>query len=210
MYMALGVDNILEFTVVLADGSHVTANAYTSSDLFWALRGGGGGTFGVTTSITYRTHPITPMLAAFFEAATTDSSQASSFQELFTEFVRCGPSFLDDGWTGYSEIIPNSTTGGSTFEFVLGGVNLPLSDGNASLTPFFEFAESLSPQVTTLNALIIPFTSFAEWYAFFQTFASPQEGFAEELGSWLLPRDVLEVNYTQVAQVVSQLPSMNY
>ena len=39
----LGVDNVIQFEVVLADGRAVKADACTNEDLFWALRGGGGG-----------------------------------------------------------------------------------------------------------------------------------------------------------------------
>lgn len=53
----VGVDNVLGFTVVLADGSVVTANATSEPDLFWALRGGGHGTLGVVTDITYKCAP---------------------------------------------------------------------------------------------------------------------------------------------------------
>jgi len=60
-----GVDNVLEITIVTADGDHVISNAYRNKDLFWALRGGGGGTWGVVTSVTYKTHPSTPFFAAF-------------------------------------------------------------------------------------------------------------------------------------------------
>lgn len=48
----MGADNVLQFTVVTADGKFITADAVTNADLFWALRGGGGSTWGVAVSVT--------------------------------------------------------------------------------------------------------------------------------------------------------------
>lgn len=51
-----GASNLLSARVVLADGSLVVADACTNADLFWSLRGGGGGLGGVVTQFTARTH----------------------------------------------------------------------------------------------------------------------------------------------------------
>lgn len=54
----MNCDNVLSCTVMLADGSIVTANAGENQDLFWALQGGTGGNFGVLLNITYRLYPL--------------------------------------------------------------------------------------------------------------------------------------------------------
>jgi len=66
----LGVDNLVGAEVVLANGTLVTANAEENADLLWALRGGGGSTWGVVTAFFIRKHPtpaggMTQMVASF-------------------------------------------------------------------------------------------------------------------------------------------------
>ncbi|SOJ52560.1 putative FAD-linked oxidoreductase YvdP [Mycobacterium simulans] len=50
-------DQLTSASVVLPSGQAVTASPASNPDLFWALRGGGGGNFGVTTSLTFATFP---------------------------------------------------------------------------------------------------------------------------------------------------------
>jgi hypothetical protein len=53
----LTIDNLLSVDMILADGNFVTASSKENSDLFWAVRGGGGN-FGVVTSFEFRLHPV--------------------------------------------------------------------------------------------------------------------------------------------------------
>ena len=86
----LTIDNLVEADVVLADGRFVTANAQEHSDLFWALRGGGGN-FGVVTSFLFRAHPVTSVFAGpvFWEA-----SHAKSVMRAYRDFLPGAPEAL--------------------------------------------------------------------------------------------------------------------
>lgn len=53
----LTIDNLLEADMVLADGTFVIANTDQNTDLFWAIRGGGGN-FGIVTSFKFKAHPV--------------------------------------------------------------------------------------------------------------------------------------------------------
>jgi FAD/FMN-containing dehydrogenase len=77
--------SLLEAEVVTADGQVRIANAYTNPELFWALKGGGGGTFGVVTRMTLRTHE----LPAFFGVVFGDITAASdgAFRALIERFL---------------------------------------------------------------------------------------------------------------------------
>ena len=70
----LGVDNALAFDMVLANGSSITADGDQNTEVFWALRGGGGGTFGVVTNITFRLHDNPGPIAELVQTYPLDNS----------------------------------------------------------------------------------------------------------------------------------------
>jgi FAD/FMN-containing dehydrogenase len=59
--LGLASDNLLRTTVVTADGDVLTCSEHSYPDLFWALRGGGGGNFGINTEFVLRTQSIGPL-----------------------------------------------------------------------------------------------------------------------------------------------------
>ena len=63
----LTCDNVESLQIVTAAGQLLTCDASHHSDLFWACRGGGGGNFGIVTSFTFKTHPISTVSTYFVE-----------------------------------------------------------------------------------------------------------------------------------------------
>ncbi|MGZ4224020.1 MAG: FAD-dependent oxidoreductase [Solirubrobacteraceae bacterium] len=62
----LTADNLLSAQIVTADGHLRTASGKSNPDLYWALRGGGGGNFGVVTSLRFRAHQVPRTVSSFF------------------------------------------------------------------------------------------------------------------------------------------------
>lgn len=58
-------DNILEATMVDANGSILHISENENQDLFWGIRGGGGGNFGIITSYTFIVRPAPPKVGIF-------------------------------------------------------------------------------------------------------------------------------------------------
>jgi len=86
----LAVDNLLGAEVVLADGRAVWADASRNPDLFWALRGGGGN-FGVVTSMQIRLHPLSKVLAGLI---LFPWSEAEPILREFAQIVSSAPDEL--------------------------------------------------------------------------------------------------------------------
>ncbi|HEX7200323.1 MAG TPA: FAD-dependent oxidoreductase, partial [Dongiaceae bacterium] len=76
---------LLEAEVVTADGRVRTVNACSDPDLYWALKGGGGGSFGVVTRLTLRTHELPQYFGAAWGKVQAQSDDA--FRRLLAQFV---------------------------------------------------------------------------------------------------------------------------
>lgn len=96
----LGVDRVLEFKVVTPDGVLRTANNYQNQDLFWALKGGGGNTFGVVLESTHKVEENFPVVLADigYPRKQQDRSVTKSFMRLL---IDSAVAWGDLGWGGH-------------------------------------------------------------------------------------------------------------
>lgn len=80
----LGADNLLEVELVNYKGELITANSKCNSDLFWALRGAGGGNFGIVTSATFRLPPKLNKVTLFkINYPNTSSIKQAKIMDIF-------------------------------------------------------------------------------------------------------------------------------
>lgn len=87
----LTIDNLLEADMVLADGSFVTVNKNQNTDLFWAIRGGGGN-FGIVTSFKFQAHPVKTV---FGGPTLWPIEQTEEIMEWYDEFINNAPDELN-------------------------------------------------------------------------------------------------------------------
>jgi FAD/FMN-containing dehydrogenase/tetratricopeptide (TPR) repeat protein len=100
----LTIDSLLSADVVLADGSLVTASESSNSDLFWALRGGGGN-FGVVTSFTFRCHDIGEAGTIIGGPVLYDFADTAEVMRWYRELLPSLPEELN-GWIALLTIPP--------------------------------------------------------------------------------------------------------
>src|SRR5262245_29432888 len=84
----LSLDNVLAVDIVTADGQLHTASASENSDLYWAVRGGGGN-FGIVTSFEFQLHPVGPEV--MFLGAVYRAEDAVRAMKKWRDFMETAP-----------------------------------------------------------------------------------------------------------------------
>ncbi|CAF1613660.1 unnamed protein product, partial [Didymodactylos carnosus] len=189
-WKGLAADQILEFDVVTADGQRQTVNACQNTDLFWALRGGGGGTFAVVLSVVLRTFPSPSIIGALYNIYAPNETRYASF---IRDFIRFLPTLADDGWAGYFSMIDTNIT----IAFLL-----PNGDLNVSNTTFNQLTNNNTDLHFALS-LIFPTPSFDVFFANVMAPFNPT-GANVLLGSRLIPETIVRNQSDQLADVFFQ------
>jgi len=136
----LTIDNLLSVDMVLADGSFVTANLTENTDLFWAVRGGGGN-FGVVTSFLFKANPVQTVYGGpmFWPLEIADD-----LFRFWQEFILNAPDNIN-GWFAFATVPPVEPFPEPYHLQKMCAVAFcytgDLADGPAALEPFRKFSQ---------------------------------------------------------------------
>ena len=155
----LAVDNVLQLEVVTADGTLRVADACQEPDLLFALRGGGGGSFGVVTSVTYKLHKNPENYVGTIlqlNPRRTTSWTMETQEEILTMWSQGSVSLDAAKWAGYWHF--------SSLEIF--GHFLVLANETAARAQFTPLVEALSriENVMASVYLMASFSTFQEWH----------------------------------------------
>ncbi|MEI6254844.1 MAG: FAD-dependent oxidoreductase, partial [Mycobacteriaceae bacterium] len=137
-----GSGGIMQAEIVTADGELRTVNEFAEPDLFFGVRGGGGGTFGIVSRVTLLTHPIPSTVGIVTGSIVANSDGA--YRELIERFVEFYPAGLDNWHWGESVAFGPA----NEFGFRLTFLDLPESEGRAVIQQFADQFRSRSDDYT--------------------------------------------------------------
>ncbi|KAK8065577.1 hypothetical protein PG997_012324 [Apiospora hydei] len=149
----MGADQALAFEVVTADGRFVTASESSNPDLYWALQGGGGSTYGVVTSVVVRTSQGAQchVDVQFRDVSTLSNETFFAGIRVYLEYF---VPFTDAGTYSYFSII----FANGTFSFQM----QPFFAPNHTIDSFNRLTKPLFDQWEALGISITPNTTFYE------------------------------------------------
>jgi FAD/FMN-containing dehydrogenase len=149
---------LLEAEIVAADGRVLTVNACSHPDLFWALKGGGGGTFGVITKVTLATHPLPELFGAVSGKIRARSDAA--YRKLVLEFLKFyAKSLFNPHWGEQVHFEKDNT-----FEIHMLVAGLSDDDAEAAWKPFRQFVAASPSDFETVEPIRVGTTSAWNWW----------------------------------------------
>ncbi|GME28821.1 FAD/FMN-containing isoamyl alcohol oxidase MreA [Neofusicoccum parvum] len=178
----LAADQVLEWEVVDGTGEVLVANRQENSDLYWALSGGGGGTYGVVTSMTSKAHEDIPVAGANLTFS-AEGLTADTYYEAVGAWHTALPKVVD---AGAMVVWYFTNTSFSLSPITAPGVSA--EDLTALLQPYLDKLDELNITYSTY------IHQFPGYYAQFSTMQSPIQVGIAQYGGWLVPRSVVETN----------------
>ncbi|KAL9070954.1 MAG: hypothetical protein Q9157_005648 [Trypethelium eluteriae] len=180
----LAADQTLEFEVVDGTGTLLNVSRYENSDLFWALSGGGGGTYGVVTSMTSKAHPDMITSGANLTFTNENITQDSYYSAV----------------GAFNTVLPTIVDAGAMAVWYFTNTSFSLSPLTAPGLTKAQVIALLKPYTDTLTELGIKFEAYTGQFTgyldeFNHMFSTIDVGIAQYGGRWI-PRSVVQANNT--------------
>ncbi|KAI1649061.1 FAD-binding domain-containing protein [Daldinia loculata] len=138
----MAADQVLSMELVTADGRFVTASETSNPDLFWALRGGGGSTYGVVTSMVIKAFPEIPVSTMTFSLSTGENVSMDQFWQAFRAYFEGFANYTDAG--NYAHFDLNATSGNYVWNMAPWfAPNMSKSELEVLSDPFFKTIGSI-------------------------------------------------------------------
>ncbi|KAI8632863.1 FAD-binding domain-containing protein [Xylariaceae sp. FL1651] len=214
-HYGMAADQVLEVEVVTPEGDIVLANECQNEDLFWAMRGGGGSTFGIMTSVTLITYP-TPKIVGGIIAIYSLDLDAPFIWDMAGYILSQFPYLDSKGVSGYSIISRNITTSdgnngtmslaGLGGEFIIIDTQDP-NDMQAIWDPIIAHAKATWPTAAATVA-VAPYPSFQSFFSIY--YDQNPAGYDQYIGSRLIDADSLTSNSTKVSEAFMNARSTAY
>jgi FAD/FMN-containing dehydrogenase len=172
----MAADQVLSMEVVLPNGRFVSVSETSYPDLFYALRGGGGGTFGVVTSMVIRAYPKLPVTTLSYSFSTSTNISDTVFWQGMDALWATFPASADAGDYRYWSISCASSTSCSMSMAPHWGNNMTAVQLKAQVAPFF----------AQLDALGMPAQNvvYAEYDGVLSAFTTTLPAATEVVGTW--------------------------
>ena len=192
----LGAQQVVELEAVLGNGLPVTANACQNSDLFFALRGGGGGTYAVVLSTTVKAYPNTNIAVQHLAIGALQQTNISGLLDAISIVYSGIPDMMDAGYAGYGSWSINSPT--PLFgDFLAGYVHGIYMFGKTQVDAekaFDATRKRLLPYNLTRVFISESYVTYPDYWSFYETESGvepPVGSEAAALGSRILDRKAL-------------------
>ncbi|KAI0097223.1 hypothetical protein GGR51DRAFT_553255 [Nemania sp. FL0031] len=210
----LGADHVLELEMVTPMGDIITANECQNQDLFWAMRGGGGSTFGVMTSVTVATHPTPKIVAGLVSIYSL--SDEPWVEDMIGYIASQFPYLVSNDVSGYAFFSYNTKisdgNNGTLSVSGLGGefMIMDTQDNNDMMAiwdPIFAHVNTTWPAAKTLVSLS-PYPSFQAWFSVF--YDKGAAGYNQYVGSRLLDEKALSINSNDLGKIFKAAKTSPY
>jgi len=203
----IGADQVLQTKVILANGTLVTASPTENEDLFFAVRGGGPGTYGVVVETTIKAWPTTNVVAQTLAFAPLTDGDLSAFMEALVDLYQAFPALAKAGWSGYgtwstASAVPVFSNFSIAYAHTIANFGKSLNESETSFLPTLQKLQAYNGSSIYVYLLYTAVPTYAEYYNA-SSGVEPEAGTLSADGSRFLDEKALIDNRTALRHTLN-------